>query len=98
MKKLTLQLDDLQVESFSTLRDPVTLEGTVRGFITMVGPACISNSCDFCATLSDCPDGCGGGSRVDPTCAEGVPTCLPTCAGWTCEYDTCGDCHTSEIC
>ncbi|MFL5384592.1 MAG: hypothetical protein ACJ8GN_18880 [Longimicrobiaceae bacterium] len=94
MKKLTLQLDDLQIESFSTLHEPVTSEGTVQGFITLY---CESNSCQWCATLSDCETGCGCGTRFEGGTCE-YATCAPTCAGWTCEYDTCGDCHTSNIC
>ena len=83
MKKLVLTLDDLQVDSFATMDEDVAREKTVHAYISLM-----SCSCMECATLSGCETGCGGGTRVDPTC-EANPTCLPTCAGYTCDFDTC---------
>lgn len=88
MKKFKLQLDDLQIESFSTQREEGKSEGTVRGYITLY---CESDSCQWCATLSDCLTGCGCGTRYEGGTCD-YPTCAPTCAGGTCQYQTCNGC------
>ena len=92
MKKLALALDELQVESFSTIDGSGAPNRTVHGYISLMTCSCVE-----CATLSGCETGCGGATHGAETCEEN-PTCLPTCAGWTCNFDTCGDCHTSNIC
>lgn len=100
MKKLSLTLDNLLVESFATLSEPMPPKGTVRGHITYNGDCGPSNSCQWCATYTDCDTGY---TNCGPDCGKDQPTqywevtCLPTCAGNTCDYDTCGACY-SEVC
>jgi hypothetical protein len=89
MKKLSLKLDTLSVDSFETGRAP-QLRGTVRGHIT-----------NACATATDC----GTGITVcDVTCTGkdqptypgvGNGTCDPTCQGWTCQFQTCSPACTA---
>ena len=85
MKKLTLTLDDLQVDSFSTMDDAVAHEKTVRAYISLQSCSCVE-----CVTATDCETGCCGTRYEGGTCD--YPTCVPTCAGWTCEYQTCNGC------
>lgn len=95
MKKLSLALEDLKVDSFSTLDEPAARGKTVKGYVSMM-----SCSCQACATYTDCET---GDTNCGTTCSKDVPTqvwevtCLPTCAGYTCDYETCGDCY-SEVC
>jgi hypothetical protein len=99
VKKLTLDLDDLQVDSFATIQSPIAHEGTVEGFVTQYSQ-CMSNSCQACGTYTACPTGY---TNCEAECSKDVPTqvwevtCLPTCAGYTCDYETCGACY-SEVC
>ncbi len=89
MKKMKLQLDALEVDSFET--STIGSERrTVFAHITL-----------NCATLTDCPteaaSGCCGGTRDDPTCIAN-PTCINTCQGWTCEFDTCSaECTATTV-
>jgi hypothetical protein len=88
MKKLSLRLDDLHVETFATA-EPRSGRGTVQGHYgtthTQAGHTC-DVSCEGTCEAScngTCLDSCNG------TC--GV-SCNPTCGG-TCYYtcpDTCG--------
>jgi hypothetical protein len=80
MRKLTLRLDDLSVESFDTsvVREE---KGTVFG----------EQQCT-CQTACTCPgcDTCDATCRYtcdDRTC-DGQLTCDPTCA-FTCGYESC---------
>lgn len=82
MKKLTLKLDELSVESFE-IAAPRQLRGTVRGhgdssdcsYGSPMYTAC-DLSCEFeCGQSGECtpacPGGsgtCGGGGSTDPTC------------------------------
>jgi len=92
MRKLRLELDDLQVEAFVTeARRPNV--GTVHGFISFhCSLACdtVNATCDGAFTCGDTCDGqqytcilsCGGcGSNrcgtADASCAD--PSCVDTC-------------------
>lgn len=77
MKKLSLSLDDLEVDSFQTAGDGQG-EGTVFGKEDCTCPtAC---SCPGCPTCdATCPETC------EQTCNN---TCWATC-GITCGQDTC---------
>ena len=78
MRKLKLDLHDLQVDTFHT--SPMESgRGTVEAYLTTAGchiataPATCNNSLDYCT----CDESCGG-------------TCGFTCVGDTCDYT----CHT----
>jgi hypothetical protein len=84
MQKLKLQIDDLEVESFTPSRGAPGLRGTIRAHDwTFV---CNTNefTCVDCYTFQSCVgngDPCVGATLVDHTC--GNFTCNPgeTCAG-----------------
>jgi hypothetical protein len=99
MKKLSLHLDQLAVESFST--DAARkLHGTVRGQ-QMSNTTCIQIICD-------CPTGSGDTCDPNATCAEVgcTNTCRePTVGANTCQrpscFNSCGDtcgCESWYIC
>ncbi|MFA8343546.1 MAG: hypothetical protein ACEPO8_11310 [Rhodothermaceae bacterium] len=70
MKKIKLNLRELQVDSFETIQ-PNSKLGTVKGF----RPPPTEE--DFCKTLEE--DTCLG------SCVSCVDTCANTCAGYTCD-------------
>ncbi|HEX6747574.1 MAG TPA: pinensin family lanthipeptide [Longimicrobium sp.] len=97
MKKLTLELETLSVESFVTGTDEQKI-GTVHAFITLY---CSDESCDHCNTLAcdsreeQCMptlDGltcmyetCGACNPTDPNCTTYCPTGSPlNCPTGTC--------------
>lgn len=89
MPKLSLNVEELQIDTFDTLSESRPLVGTVHGHVSLM-----SCSCDFCATLTDCvsadPTGCVEACGKDyPTAGYWQNTCIPTCQGYTCEWDTC---------
>ncbi|HET7228833.1 MAG TPA: hypothetical protein VFJ16_02390 [Longimicrobium sp.] len=79
MKKLSLTLNDLQIESFTTFDEAVARAKTVRAHISL-----------NCASISDC-ETCGCGTRYEGGTCD-YPTCVSTCAGGTCQYQTCNHC------
>lgn len=93
MKKLTLELDQLKVESFSTGAD-----GNVKGTVRAHGNPTDALASDCCWTsgtdanvsdLGDCPvggGGGGGGASHAPSCGA---TCRITGIVWKCA-DGCG--------
>jgi hypothetical protein len=98
MKKLTLQLDDLAVESFET-GDGTHIRGTVRAFGNSSDCSYGSpqyTQCDFtcvfpCADSPDCTPACPNGSAGCPTpqCPPtgGAPSCDPyTQCDYSCEF------------
>ncbi|WP_420127491.1 hypothetical protein [Longimicrobium sp.] len=100
MKKLRLSLDDITVESFSTLSPRLRL-GTVAAN-QMSATTCQQIICDcttqgFEQTCQTCGASCNG--TCDASCngtCNGCPepSANGTCAGWTCE-GTCGfTCNT----
>ena len=110
MRKLTLDVDSLVVDSFGT--DPARLEGgTVFGqasgrtcYTDCVGgtcPNCNPSSIALCMT-----GGCASGRDVD-TCYETCSTCVDSCNGIRSCLNTCvqtcwescvGDCYTEDPC
>ena len=83
-KKLTLDVESLDVESFVPAVSAEVL-GTVHGYITLrCTDTCSANdpSCDACNSMA-----CG--NSVDAPCA-------PTFYGITCEYETCGACNPTD--
>ena len=76
MKKLTLQLDDLSVESFETSTQE-QLRGTVRGFGDSSNCSYGSpqyTQCDF-----SCEFPCGESDECTPACPNQSPGCSNTC-------------------
>lgn len=106
MRKLTLDLDAIQVESFAT--NPATAaRGTVDGqqrqtygCETWTCPAPTQDTCDQPTCDASCNGGCGTGATCvscvqtcDATCqscAGSCDSCVATC-DFTCEW-TCGSC------
>ena len=82
MKKITLDLDTLLVESFSTSSEAADRRrGTVRG---LSGPATRLDNTQCCTTLPGGGDDTGG--YTAETCKRQVTCdytgCDTTCAGW----------------
>jgi hypothetical protein len=99
MRKLTLALDALCVESFATGAGDG--RGTVRGNFVDAGGVVVIRESDPWTCAGD-PVSCGG--SCDPTCnrsCEGTcdRSCNGTCHGGSCDtclFVTCGGC-TSEL-
>ncbi len=83
MKKITLNLDDLKVESFNTTPEATGRgKGAVFGYDCGCPPGCnctcpdtCVNTCPACDTLTDCPDyfsclglTCTNTEAPDPCC------------------------------
>ena len=86
MKRLKLQVDDLMVESFSTIRKEV-VRGTVYGAATQ--------SCGYPDTCQTCENTCVGGECWPVPIGQTAGwTCFPTCA-YSCG-DSCGACPPPE--
>ena len=87
MKKLSLNVDALRVDSFATeSADPAP--GTVFGHVTAYCPTGLG-----CGTEGDCwSQTC---DTLHQTC-NGEFTCIRTCQGGTCDYETCGDCNQTD--
>lgn len=96
MKKLSLDIDALAVESFDTLGDAMRRDGTVRGHgftettcqqLYCECPTGSGESCqpELCET-GDCTAavGCGSGFH---TCVQ--PSCFYSCPGTCMPGDTC---------
>lgn len=91
MKKLRLDIDTLQVDSFSTLHERQVLRGTVHGQETHVSP-CVPTAYTRCWGL------CGGASE-GTFCGGGdfthvCDTEYTNCGGHSCA-GSCDSCHTS---
>jgi len=106
MKKLSLKLDDLAVESFSTHEAP-TRSGTVRGFETEYMTC--AGTCVGCVWSEDggayCTYDCTGGNTIGEHCGpQGTMNpmwseCVTaTMAGATCEGASCGQACTYLNC
>jgi hypothetical protein len=92
MRKLTLDLDSLDVQSFDSTPQTPAERGTVRGHITYLdcsqyGSNCPSwyNEASTCqvSDLGTCNPSCGNSC---PATCNGGQTCV-TCAGVQCEED-----------
>jgi hypothetical protein len=83
MKKLTLKLDALQIESFDTSGEQPEERGTVQAH-----DQC---GCSCCCTAPTSP--CSPTCDTSPT-HPGYQTCDGTCDEWTCNYSDCyGSCY-----
>jgi hypothetical protein len=93
MKKLSLSLDSLNVESFA-VDGPHRQPGTVRAHISIACPdsdVCNTTNCNTWDTA------CGGGTWSTCTCTEAHTCDYPTVdPQLTCRYDTCGVCNPSD--
>ena len=90
MRKLKLQLEDLQIDSFTT--EPVRREkGTVFGEQCTCYTACTCPGCPTCDVSCNgtCDASCNG------TCGTGDASCGGTC-DYTCDY-TCGGGATCDV-
>ncbi|HEX6912122.1 MAG TPA: hypothetical protein VF142_17095 [Longimicrobium sp.] len=82
--KLTLNLDDLAVDSFDTTRGEKQ-KGTVFGEQCTCWTACGQNTCPGCPTCdATCNNTCD-----DYTCAASCNGTCNNCTGWTCDEYTC---------
>ena len=92
--KLTLNLDDLAVDSFDTTRNEKA-KGTVFGEQCTCWTYCGQNTCPGCPT---CDNTCNGANTCaascaypcaytcdDASCACSADTCYDTCGGYTCD-------------
>ena len=68
MKKLSLRLDDLSVESFETA-DPAPARGTVRAYGDSYD--CSYGSPDYTACRASCAYACGESEECTPACPGG---------------------------
>ncbi|HEU0013394.1 MAG TPA: hypothetical protein VFQ45_06905 [Longimicrobium sp.] len=88
MNKLTLNLDELQVETFEVVDDPQKARGTVRA----------NCACGYCCM---CPCCCTAQCTYygDATCAPNA-TCVNTqCGQYTCNESECyGTCYPEYTC
>ena len=81
MKKLTLALESLDVESFATGTEG-EMVGTIHAHITLnCTNLCSDETCDHCNTLA---------------CDSRFEQCMPTLDGLTCMYETCGACNPTD--
>ena len=104
-KKLSLSLDDLQVESFHTTPEKKKEgQGTVYGYITQDLTLCDTCTDSTCGSTCDstCSSTCSstGGSTCSSTCSSTCDsTCDSTCSGCG-GGTTClgGGCNTDFAC
>lgn len=79
MKKLTLDLDQLRVESFSTAETGAE-KGTVHGHLGTGGGCTVYDSCDGSVCGGSCAFPCGGGSGhytcgIQAACGNSIELC-----------------------
>lgn len=94
MKKLSLDLDDLSVESFDTSVSDADLRGTVQGHATWQYNGCTAaqpcnpssspdytedHTCDDVSCAYSCGISCGGTCYDSCHCPSQVNTCWETC-------------------
>jgi hypothetical protein len=92
MKKLRLQLEDLQIDSFQTTPAEKP-KGTVFGEQCTCYTQCTCPGCPTCDASCNgtCDASCNG------TCNCSGATCDASCYGtceWTCDYGQCGGTET----
>lgn len=87
MRKLKLELDDIQVESFETNRLEAE-RGTVRGHVSIANPC--TGQCDTVNDATCDPEaGCTNTAAGDYTCI--ATNCADQCStGVWCSCDYCG--------
>jgi hypothetical protein len=94
MKKLKLQLDDLQVDTFQTTA-PERPKGTVFGEQCTCYTQCTCPGCPTCANYGTCDASCNGtcDASCNGTCEATCASCNYTCE-YTCDYAQCGGTET----
>jgi hypothetical protein len=94
MRKLKLQLEDLQIDSFQTT-SPEKPKGTVFGEQCTCYTQCTCPGCPTCAGYGTCDASCNGTCQTNCNCSGA--TCDASCNGtcdWTCDYAECGGTET----
>jgi len=86
MHKLSLNLNELRVESFDTTPVPRKGKGTVFGEQCTCPTACTCPGCPTCATCAYTCYEPGNGNTCEHTCAAEYTcdTCVDTCANTGC--------------
>jgi hypothetical protein len=79
MKKLTLDLDDLKVESFETAG---TSQGTVFGYDPVSCPTCGQATCSTCQGQYTCDPTCP--DTCEFTCSRPIVECIGSSGGSPC--------------
>jgi len=94
MDKLSLDLNDLEVDSFKTSSEEEKGRGTVQGnsipecgsLVQTCGYNCDDNTLAGCQSVVDpgcggtaIDPGCGGGTAIDPGCGGGETAIDPGC-------------------
>ena len=87
MKKITLDLSTLEVESFGTGPEPAT-RGTVQARTGMSN----CNICDPADSFPNCPEASYGGTCGEATCGGYSFAGYYSCNNYTC-YFSCADAH-----
>jgi hypothetical protein len=79
MKKIKLELESLEVESFATDEGEEAVRGTVHGHLPRSQDIfCVSRAPSIESDLGSCGGSCA------PTCVE-----YYTCVNWSCYYTEC---------
>lgn len=94
MRKITLDLDALSVESFDTTRSATPKRGTVHGHSITAGRTCFCPQTQICLETYDMP------TCVVTACNDVTCTCpAPTDYGETCNVgDSCGPTQCVNTC
>lgn len=93
MRKLTLSLDALQVESFHA-----TTEGAVRGTVPAHAFTEYADESCFASCNGNCSGSCGGGCGTNTAWQSCYGSCQNTCGcPPNTDYSAC-DCQTWETC
>jgi hypothetical protein len=86
MRKIRLDLDELQVDSFTTAEQPGGA-GTVRGYVSVqCGSDYTCNYEDTCAGVVTCARSCGNCGTY--YCASGDPSCTDPSCVYSCTCET----------
>jgi hypothetical protein len=92
MKKLVLNVDDLHVESFSSVPEELRPRGTVLGrsdWYTVNYQACYTGFVCSGRTERSCGGTCYNNETCDDITCFGS-TCYQSCVSCSCGYETCG--------
>ena len=88
MKKMTLDLDSLAVESFDTTSGALSARGTVRGHDTIGEPVQTDGKTCLCPATSVCILTVDYPTCVVTACNNATCTCPPA-TGATCDQESC---------
>jgi hypothetical protein len=92
MKKLSLNVEELSIQSFETMDTP-TPRGTVHGKISEIWAGCVDGDLSYPGSCepATCDEGCGGGTYTtcprptrEITCEFSAPNPVGTCCGAEC--------------